>query len=437
MPSAADEYVYNIDFFATLSRQTGTVKLEYNATTGRFSVASAAFFRSIGNWGKGDAKQSITNNSMFHDPIVAVFRAAATHDANEVKRLNAFHGIQSLRKHYSDAEKLRYLTATLNDIKPFIPESAGEKLMAHFRRIDPATVLTPLDLTFMDKIWDFRATLFAFLEEGQKPDPANNPEVRPYAQLASAIYRQYGGHLEPRITNLEEWIKSIPTISHKGAPHYPLQNKGYFPASKYMKLITSRYYGADFIYYSVNQGVDREEIWRIYLNFAPENAGVLLRFLGEQAATYHIHSFKIAGPLAFHTRTDKVVVYVSHSGLDGLTTTLIRDAATFGFCNPVPAMTIQLAPGISKGVEPGSVNLGFSVMYDRDGNLDLSPRQLRRQSYGTIRSQLIAAALTQMYAVEHDSALARGAYLGDKQNFLKWVAIAFESYRDELEGRTR
>ncbi len=436
MPGAADEYVYNIDFFATLSRQTGTVKLEYNATTGRFSVASAAFFRSIGNWGKGDAKQSITNNSMFHDPIVAVFRAAATNRLSGLKIISAANGIASLKKHYTDASKISFLNRTLNDIKPYLPTYA-EELIERFHTIVPEAVLSPLDLSFMDKIWDFRDTLFALLEAAERPDATNNPKNRPYANLANEIYRKYGGHLEPAITDLETWIKSIPTVAHEGLRYYPLQNKGPLPATQYMKLITSQSRGSDFIYYSPNRGKAHDELWRVYLNFAPAYAGPLLRFLGAQAATYHIDSYKIAGPLAFHTRTDKVVVYVSHSGLNGLTTRLIRDAATFGFRDPVPAMTIRLAPGISKGVEPGSVNLGFSVMYDRDGNLDLSPEQLRRQSYGTIRSQLIAAALTQMYAVEHDSALARGAYLGDKQNFLKWVAIAFESYRDELEGRTR
>ncbi|WP_341991329.1 T3SS effector HopA1 family protein [Azorhizobium sp. AG788] len=438
MPTAADEYQRNIAFFASLTGQTGTVKLEFNATTGRFSLGSRALLRTLDNWTSSSAaKQSVLNDLTFHDPIVAVFRAAALHNMPILDRRNAYQGLASLRRQYTEPDKSARLQATLVDVLQFVPSALIEQTRARYRDMDPDTVLGPLDRAFMDIVWEQRAALFELLDAAEAPDLGNDVNVRPYAQLANRIYGLYGGHIEPRITNMRAWVAALPALmGEPGARYYYLQHSDIeLPVARRGEMVTNGDYGSDFVYYTTGHGRENEKLWRIYLNFEAAAAPDIINHLWDLAGTHRIHSFKIGGPLTFHTRVDKIVIYVRLSGLQTLLDDLIHHAVAFRCKDPVPQMTIQLAAGIAKGIEPGSLDLGFSVKQDRETRIyDFNPRELKRQSYGSIRAQLIAAALTQMHAVVETDALVRGDYRSNKTVFLKWVAIAFESYRAQLQG---
>lgn len=438
MPTAADEYQRNIAFFASLTRQTGTVKLEYNTTTGRFSLGSKALLRTLDNWtSSAAAKQSVLNDLTFHDPIVAVFRAAALHNMAILDRRNAYQGLASLRRQYTERDKAARLQATLVDVLQFVPSELVEQTRERYRTMQPDTVLGPLDLAFMDIVWEQRAALFDLLNTAEAPDPVNNVNLRPYAQLANRIYGLYGSHIEPQIINKEAWVAALPALMGPiGAKYYHLQhNRVHLPVARSGEMVTNGDYGSDFVYYTTGHGLEDEKLWRIYLNFDAVAAPDIINHLWDLAGTHSIHSFKIGGPRTFHTRVDKIVIYVRLSRLQALLDDLVVHAVAFRCKDPVPGMTIRIAAGIAKGVEPGSLDLGFSVNFDRrTRTYNFDPRQLERQSYGSIRAQLIAAALTQMHAVVEADPIVRGDYRSNKAVFLKWVAIAFESYRAELQG---
>ncbi|MEP9380632.1 T3SS effector HopA1 family protein [Aquabacter sp. CN5-332] len=427
MTRAADEYLRNIAFFASLRTVAGA-KLNFDPATGLFSVASNFLSRTFSNLrATAGTEQSVTNDATFHDPVVDVFRAATQHNVDIARRREAYEGLATLRKQYAgDRTRSAALQRTLLDILQFIPSELLNQTIERFRSIRPTDVLGPLDLDFMDVVWERRGPLFAFLDEGERPDPANNSRNRPYRDLAHDIYRLYNANIEPAIVDMEAWAARLPArMKNKEGRYYNLQNRGNIPAGN-AKLIANGDYNTAFIYYSPNKARRGEMLWRIYLNFEADAAGALLRRLWEISDSYAISAFKIAGPGAFHTRVDKVVIYVSQSHCGRLAGDLQK--CDFGFKDPVPAMTIKVATGISKGVEPGPLDIGFSH------SSDLRPGEQSRQSYGTIRAGLIAAALTQMHAVSHGNACARDRYRSDKETFLKWVAIAFEGYRRQLDG---
>lgn len=427
MPSAADKYIENINFFASLAQRTGTVKLSYNNTAGVFSVASKALFRTIANIaGSAADKQSVSNDAMFHDPIVAVFRAAADNNMSVGKRYAAFSGLETLRRQYKEQDKSAHLERTLRDIRQYVPRTELDELRDRFNAINPLIVLGPLDLEFLDTVWNDRGRLFRLLNEAERPEGAVNNRNRPYGVLADQIYALYNGHIEPEINDPIAWAKSLPALmSQGGMNYYHLQHSNVMLAEKKSgQMVSNPGYGSDFIYYTAGHNVPGQALWRIYLNFDAAAAADILTFLWGRGPGSGIHSFKIAGPLAFHTRKDKIVIYVSISGRDTLVGALRTNAAAFRLKDPLPGMTIKQAPGLAIGIEPSSLDTGFSR--------DLDPRKSRRQSYGSIRAQLIAAALTNMYGVIEDDKKKRQRYLGDKNVFLKWVAIAFQSYANAL-----
>ncbi|GGF78168.1 hypothetical protein GCM10007301_42690 [Azorhizobium oxalatiphilum] len=433
MPTAADEYVANLAFFAGLRNLTGTVKLAYSATTGRFSRAGNAFSRTIGNWkATGGQEQSVTNDAMFHDPIVSVFRAARTHNADIAGRRDAYQGLATLRRQYTDQTKAASLQRTLVDVLAFIHSALVTDTLERYRTIDPDAVLGPLDLSFLNTVWDQRARLFPLVEQGAMADAGNRQGVRPYATLANQIYKLYNANAEVEILDKTAWAKALPAL-HKnktGQRYYHLQhNRVALGAKDAGQMASNRDYGTDFVYYT--PGCQGEGLlWRIYLNFEAEAASAILNHLWSVAKTFRIQSFKISGPHSFHTRVDKIVIYVQVSHLDLLVANLRANAEAFRLKSPSPGMTRPIIPGLSIGVEPGMLNTGFGF----DPSFD--PRQIERQSYGSIRCQLIAAALTQMHAVGEENPEWAKRYRADKASFLKWVAIAFEGYGKQLRGES-
>lgn len=428
MPTAADKYEDNLRFFAGLRSRTGSFKLEYDHNIGLFKVAGNFVKRTFGNKGSGEHAQSVTNDLMFKDPIVSVFKKAFDERLHSGLRAQAFEGLCNLRRAYTDGDKRRSLEATLAAIKPFTKGEIIRDLEEQLRTIKPDTVLGPLDLDFMRDVWASRGRLFDLLDLATGPQrnthfPDRNPNARPFASLANQIYRLYNGHIEPKIDDPELWAKKLPRIYSKGNGFgLMLQHTHTFvPAGDAGKIASNHDQGTDFIYYSMGHHAHGQQLWRIYLNFPAVTAPKIIMFLMTKARSRAIHSFKIAGPLAFHTRKDKIVIYVSLSQRDRLVTDLQANTGAFRFADPVPGMTIGRHPGIAIGVEPTDLQTGFS------GNLD--PKMLGRQSYGSIRAELIAMALTNMHATAEN--FGRG-YLDDEAAFLKWVAIAFKAHAANL-----
>ncbi|NYZ14274.1 hypothetical protein HL658_17090 [Azospirillum sp. RWY-5-1] len=428
MPTAADKYEDNIRFFAGLRARTGSFKLEYDRNSGLFKVAGNFVKRTFGNKGSGEHAQSVTNDTMFKDPIVSVFKAAFDARFGGGLRWQAYNGLCNLRRAYPDGDKRRSLEATLTAVQPYTKGGIILDLEDQLRTIQPENVLGPLDLDFMRQVWLNRAPLFNLLDRATGADrnthfPDHKVSARPYASLANAIYRLYNGHIEPKIADPALWAMKLPRIYKKGAGFgLSLQHtKTFVPAGSAGTIASNHDQGTDFIYYSTHREHPGQQLWRIYLNFPADSAPKILMFLMANAKRRAIHSFKIAGPLAFHTRKDKIVIYVSLSQRDNLVADLQGKAATFKFADPVPGMTIGRHPGIAIGVEPTDLETGFS------GNLD--PKMMGRQSYGSIRAELIAMALTNMHAAAEDLG---GAYLNDETTFLKWVAIAFKAHAANL-----
>lgn len=435
MPTAADAYKLNIEFFASLALRTGTVKLEFNTKTGRFSIANRALFRTIGNAFRDDsAQQSVLNDRTFHDPIVEVFRAAALHNMDILQRRSAYEGLATLRRQYTQADKAASLQRTLADIRQYAMSALEVDMRARFESIRPEEALGPLEIAFMDIVWAERAALFKLLDKAETVNP-DDPDARPYASLANAIYRLYGRHIEPEIVDKAAWAAQLPALMGPAeAKYYHLQhNNVNLPAAHSGEMVSNGSYASDFVYYTTAHHIEGEDLWRVYLNFDSSAAPAILNHLWNVSAANHIHSFKIGGPGGFHTRSDKIVIYVSLSGRQTLINSLVERADAFRLKDPVPGMTIRIRAGIAKGIEPGPLDLGFSVRrHPETRALDFNPAELRRQSYGSIRAQLIAAALTQMHAVVETDRVTRANYRSNKDVFLKWVAMAFESYRAEL-----
>lgn len=428
MPTAADKYEDNLRFFAGLRSRTGSFKLEFDRNSGLFRVAGNFVSRTFGNRNSGEFAQSVTNDAMFKDPIVSVFKKAFDERLHSGLRSQAFDGLCNLRRAYTAGDKRQGLEATLAAIKPYIKSEIIRDLEDQLRTIKPDTVLGPLDLAFMRDVWANRAALFRLLDRATGAQrnthfPDRDPNARPFASLANEIYALYNGHIEPKIDDPSLWAKKLPRI-YKDSVGFGLKlqhTNTFVPADDVGKIASNRNHGTDFIYYSMGHHINGQQLWRVYLNFPADTAPRILMFLMMKAKSRAIHSFKIAGPLAFHQRKDKIVIYVSLSQRDRLVNDLQANAGTFRFTDPVPGMTIGRHPGIAIGVEPTDLDTGFSS--------SINPARSKRQSYGSIRSQLIAMALTNMHAAAED--LGRG-YLNDEATFLKWVAIAFKAHADNL-----
>lgn len=132
--------------------------------------------------------------------------------------------------------------------------------------------------------------------------------------------------------------------------------------------------------------------------------------LGDQ-----VGSFKICGPGG--ARVDSVVIYCkSKEAAEGIAAhmaELIKQGALTSTNQVVPAMTTRIAPGVSIGAEPGQQATKLGAKLKEYGEAD--------QSFGTIRSELIAGAIF-TYQDNRRS-------LGDTfKTFKQFVAIAFKGY---------
>lgn len=432
--NAGRQYMANLNFFAGLRNKTGKFQLEFNKEKGLFSTYSGTgFTRTFSNiLSSRNEQQSIKNDAMFANPIKDVFMEGILNGVDKNMLKQALDGIVKVSKAYNDDQsKSKKFDELIYDIRSLtginVTNNLSSELYEEFKKIDPKTVLSNEDIDFIDnKILKDIEVITKITQTAL--DKHHALDEKPYAEIADSIYRRYnqvGGYMQPQITDMQSWVNSLPKIKNKkGMEGLQLQHNEKFLTGNFGLIVENLGYGKDFIYYSI--GVERPEtVWRIYLNFLPEYAAEILNYLLQKNNFYHIHSFKIAGPLAFEHRVDKVVVYIYGKGQ---ATNLAKDlhdeiGIKGAFTDPVPAMTNRQFSGISIGVEPEEVETGFSH--------EVNPTKARRQSYGGLRAQLIAAAL--VHFCDNAEYTKRNFPIGQAECLKRWVAIAFKSYRNYLQ----
>jgi len=102
MPSLAAQ-ITNLNFFAGLKMSTAAIKLEFNKATGLFSSYSGTgFMRTLGNkFNSNSDKQSVMTDSMFSDPIRAIFSDAAANNVDPGLMRDALRGLERVARSYS------------------------------------------------------------------------------------------------------------------------------------------------------------------------------------------------------------------------------------------------------------------------------------------------------------------------------------------------
>ena len=169
----------------------------------------------------------------------------------------------------------------------------------------------------------------------------------------------------------------------------------------------------DFLYFRLRAG---SAAHRVYLNldFAAMPAFVAAIFKLDEKERSGITDFKLSGPFA--GRADSVVIYCSSKeSADGLAKTfsnLISAGDLQSSNQSVPAMTTRIGAGVAIGAEPSAQATGLRD--PRGGN----PSQ---QSFGTIRSEVITAAVLSY----RDNAAVLGAGL---ETFKQLCAIGFKGF---------
>lgn len=442
--AAGRQYSANLQFFSELRNRNEPFQLQLNNETGLFyAYNGTGFTRTIGNIFSGSgSKQSVNNDAMFTNPIKDVFTEAILNGADQHRITQAFDGIIKVSKYYtSDPVKSKKINQLIYELKSLTginlkQNTLSQELSIEYRNIDPKTALSVEDRDFIGKIWLNMPDLIKSTKEAtEKPPYSNRKQTKPYAVIADKIYRLYNSsdYIGVKITDIKNWVSSLPKMPTRIGSGLYLQHSGVFLTSNQLgQIVTNPDYGADFIYYSIGHKMLGAKLWRIYLNFEANQAATILNFLMDQSKRnlYPIHSFKIAGPEAFHRRVDKIVIYI-YGRVEA-----IKLAGALqkigGFEDPVPAMTQKQHVGIALGIEPESLETGFSAETD--------PTEARRQSYGSIRAQLIAAALIHFYdnaeyakQIFNDEKCTAQFYLTKKEFFEKWVAIAFKHYKEYLE----
>jgi HopA1 effector protein family len=168
-----------------------------------------------------------------------------------------------------------------------------------------------------------------------------------------------------------------------------------------------------FIFFKLGSEPDQ----RVYLNPVSVVEGLrhVCKYLYERT-DHGIHFFKAVGPSA-HQRADSIVVYCANK----------KEAEKLGgymvdhgprFKNDVPAMTSKLGAGVAIGQEPAQQATGLHTLEDSKAK---DSRYESRQSFGTIRSQLIAMAICNYRA-------NITAYGAGRDVFARFVCIAFRGY---------
>ena len=249
--------------------------------------------------------------------------------------------------------------------------------------------------------------------------------------LADQIYDVYskaGSNVSLSFKNNVKYFRDIWTVvkSHRVLRHANLQYTGlkleklidsvdkYYWYWYWMPKKSKEKYYTDFIYFKVKGGAAKV---RVYANVKATHVAKFVEFMKKiiSLPPYGgIESFKVTGPGAISGRSDTVVIYCnSKQNADELANNLLK---LKGYFNPqVPGMTSRVSPGIgiATGAEPARQATGLGVKPSEYGE--------DAQSFGTIRSELIAGAILNYNENMH-------VYGKGFDVFCKFVQVAFRGY---------
>ncbi|MCS3747986.1 hypothetical protein FHY18_003614 [Xanthomonas arboricola] len=170
----------------------------------------------------------------------------------------------------------------------------------------------------------------------------------------------------------------------------------------------------DFLYFQLHPGA---ATCRVYLNVIFESMpNVVQTVLDLPPVLYaEITGFKTDGPGA--SRADSVVIYcktrATAEQVAAIMLARIAEGTVRSSDQTVPAMTTRLGAGVALGAEPRQQETALMA--------PVPGRPRTAQSFGTIRSQAIAAAILSYRANRH-------LLGGDYEVFRKFAAIAFKGF---------
>lgn len=396
---------HNLEVFRSL-RGRRDAKLTYDRATGQFSIQSGTGInlqRAWNNLGKSaDEVQSVTNAEMFSNPIRETFAEAVVQGVSSPTALNeALEGLRALRTSYNgQGTKLAVLNPLLAEIDQLLRGSVTtirDEFLQAWNSADPANFFSADDLGFLRQLY-------------RDADVMNLPLTQRTNRylptlLREKIYRKYNEAQDEPIADRSRWVNALPTDCKRR-----LQDG----SAEYARGEAHDYFDTFMHFYPKQSAHQGGQLWRVYLNCTDRYASAMLSTLTECSRIFGIKSFKVGRPDDYHTRSDKIVVYLyTRTNAVALAQHLSKTYGAGAFHNSVPAFVLPVAPGIGIGVEPEQVQLGFEV---RD-----------RHSFGSIRSKLLASAILHYYEASctlHEKT---------EMSFLKWAVVAFSGYHDDLE----
>lgn len=185
------------------------------------------------------------------------------------------------------------------------------------------------------------------------------------------------------------------------------------------------YYFEDFIYFAINDSPRNIVTHRLYLNVKLECIAEVVKLIKNylnqkefrrDPDSHGIRSFKLSGPEVMKDRADTVVCYCKDMAAARRLATKFVTSKEY-FYNAVPGMTTKFAKGIAFGAEPERQATGFGRYNRHIGRSDLESSQ----SFGTIRSQLIAMAIMDFNENKH-------IFGSSFFTFKQFVALAFQAH---------
>jgi hypothetical protein len=170
----------------------------------------------------------------------------------------------------------------------------------------------------------------------------------------------------------------------------------------------------DFIYFNVQAGQPQA---RVYANAKFSHALPVFACLKDYIAAtldHGILALKLVGPAAIEARNDTFVIYcLTKAAADRLAARLVTLQGHFDADLPAMTTPVQGGVGVSTGAEPpqGEIGLGPERPEGYHG----------AQSFGGLRSELIAGAILNFNANKH-------IYGNGFEAFSKFVCVAFRGY---------
>jgi hypothetical protein len=237
--------------------------------------------------------------------------------------------------------------------------------------------------------------------------------------LADRLYDLYSSNTSPSSpSDSAQWKPFFEQVNAAVGPRIAatggLQNYGVSLSAVLRKASIPEGWAYDFLYFQAFRGAI---VCRLYMNVAVRNIPEALNLICQYAAqnpTHGVVHFKTAGPAAAPGRKDSIVVYCqSQEAAKKLGESFLPKYAGL-FQAGAPGMTTGLGPfGLALGAEPVWQATGMSRATD--------PSKQKQQSFGTIRTELIAMAIENYN--ENKTMVGSGAEM-----FKRFVCVAFRGY---------